>query len=674
MLYIRLFFEHSVMDIQDILKSTSFSALDESGQQLIREHIAQYFLHNEGAVVAIPLVHILKQQQSLLVILRMQEQMLAQTNEASFPYLSLVQKQLMEERLLFTFFVFSAQLQLKKAQGHGVDHEATQMKKCANLLQELRRNADLNQIKTPQMMLDDQLYDSEKHLKYIGLTVVSPFIMQHVDEFLKTREKNIDFLLNDLNNKRRYWIWAGGLLSQIFETLSNRFYQTENAQEIFASNEDTMSYIGWIVLYARWGTHLGTFFRHTIVGVSQEEKSIPMQDRLLSEWQQRKYVLMQDTLSISVGLMCSFWAIAGSPFAQLAAPLPAILRLLSLVVVLKQYAEQSLEHEDQILCFNNDIRVLEDKLSAIGEQQSTVNIAIDSIQANKHGQNPPLLSIEQRARKILTAHNLQKLQQELEQLKFKQLVLEQELEQLYKNKQKYKTQWHAKANTIHLEIGLASGLLTGATLMACAFFPPIALMPIVATILNLTGISICFSATVVHCGLKGQSNIAQSQQQNKSITEECALLLLQFNLCEREEEKKSLYLQMKSLQAQSDYQQQLVIYQQMKLIHTVLIQALLPALIFTTFVFMPAAGIALLGVSLLLAFAADQYLNQYKPKELILPELDEGDYQAFLANPTLALLKTQAGVQTSNSAQARKDQNNVEGDDVEYLNHPLHFE
>jgi hypothetical protein len=100
--------------------------------------------------------------------------------------------------------------------------------------------------------------------------------------------------------------------------------------------------------------------------------------------------------------------------------------------------------------------------------------------------------------------------------------------------------------------------------------------------------------------------------------------------------KKQLYLDMKQLQAKTVYQKELINFQKMKLINSILFEVLVPALVFASLVFMPmGVGIAVIAAGLIVAAIANQTLKRFEPKAPSLPDMDEAEYAAFAAAPPL---------------------------------------
>ena len=100
---------------------------------------------------------------------------------------------------------------------------------------------------------------------------------------------------------------------------------------------------------------------------------------------------------------------------------------------------------------------------------------------------------------------------------------------------------------------------------------------------------------------------------------------------------------MKQLLAESEHQERRAHFQKLKLIYSVMIDVLIPPLVFASFMFLPLGiGLGVLAAGIALALIAHKILKQYEPLALKLPSLDDpvmaAEYErvANLPAPTLA--------------------------------------
>jgi hypothetical protein len=117
-------------------------------------------------------------------------------------------------------------------------------------------------------------------------------------------------------------------------------------------------------------------------------------------------------------------------------------------------------------------------------------------------------------------------------------------------------------------------------------------------------------------------------------------------------EKKLLYLEMQRLHAQSDHQQAMISYQQMRVLHTLCLQVMCPALIFASFLVMPAASFVLLSLIFLLSVLSTQYLARYEPKIMVDLRFRDDLFEKFVAQPSFGTLKKQLDMQRNQPVSA----------------------
>jgi len=623
-----------------ILDSMSFAALDDDGQRTVRACVTSFLNQSFDKSHEVALIDVLKHRAPLSVTVNFYGKQLAEMDFMRTRYQTDAQKKSLEENLLFSFYIFLAQYQLDHAQGQDVRVLEARIKKCALLLNELRQAPTLGAKDTPESQLTSAVGDSEKYLKYLGLVVVAPFVVESIEELRAGTDKNLENLFNELNNKRRYWVWGGGLLTRVLAMVSGTFYKTESARKTLDDASVGVTYLSWFVLYTRWGLNVSLLGRHAIIGRTKEEASLSHWARLEDQWQQLNYTILQDTFSIIAGLMCAFWAVAGGPLAYWAGPVSVMARILSLMVVLREFVEERTAHRTKMQRFERDIGILEDKITHVDGQRFQLDEAIALLEATSHLRGKALhaLSLQEQFRIIQERPLLAKKRQEREDAERNKLCLLEQLGVLNQSARHYRLDWRATENRMCLEFSFASSLLAGTCFMACVFFPPAIILPSVAAILNVTGAAVCFTGMISFATFKGRSAIASAQTSDKSARDDCEYLFAQFCASTDENERKLLYMDMQLLQARSSYQRELIAYQQMKLVHSVVTQSLLPAFVFVAFVFMPAAGIGLLCLGILASMASEYYINQCKPKGFEPPAFDEAAYDAFNAKPLLETL------------------------------------
>ncbi len=594
------------MPVSSILDSTSFSALGVAGQKAVRDLFDKTYQSADRLAIDYPVLF--GQQKSLSVSLNFFSNKLDKINPASFKFLRSFQRDALEQELLFAFYIFSAQYQLDEAEHRrqGLPARSEQIKKCACLINALRKSATAE---TPETMLACATNDdSERHAKYLGLTIVAPFIAEkmldlsavHTDQAEEWSGAGktgiIKEWMGEVNGRRLYWVWGGGLLSTVISMLPDDFANKQQAQTAVAAPSPITGYMSWILYYTRFGINLSLLFKHTFAGpwMSQAERQIPAWERFKTQWQQRKFALLNDSIWGLANMACFFWLTGGGTLGYLGNVATTALLLMDVGLTVWRFYEESTQHNLDIQRYERDIRELRAKMKALAEEDEDKKIMLLQLTA------------------------------------------------LEKAKKQCELDWQYKKYGLVNDLVYATSLMAAFSLMCCFLFPPAAIVPATALVLGVVGAVLCFVLTVAYAAVSGGLDITKSRATRHMVKSECQELLQQFKTTDDPFVKKQLYLDMKQLMTDSDYQERLIHFQKLKLARALLIDVMIPPLMFVTLMFMPLGiGLAVLVAGVALAFISTMILNRFAPEAAQLPELNEKEYTEFasLAEPTLDYLK-----------------------------------
>ena len=154
--------------------------------------------------------------------------------------------------------------------------------------------------------------------------------------------------------------------------------------------------------------------------------------------------------------------------------------------------------------------------------------------------------------------------------------------------------------------------------------------PATAMILGLVGAAMCFVLNTAYAAVNNYIEIDKSRTTGESAKANYNELLLQFVATDNEPVKKQLYLDMKQAMATSAYQERLIHHQKLKLIHALVVDVLVPPLVFVSFMFMPfGIGLAVLAAGFALAVISHYILKDFAPEADKLPALDLAEYADF---------------------------------------------
>ncbi|WP_277619255.1 hypothetical protein [Legionella norrlandica] len=192
--------------------------------------------------------------------------------------------------------------------------------------------------------------------------------------------------------------------------------------------------------------------------------------------------------------------------------------------------------------------------------------------------------------------------------------------------------------SLYTNIAYAIGLMLAFALLAAPFMPFAGPALLAITI---AGAALCLAFTVIYNGVKGGVEVYKAHVSSKETKEEynnkveLFKLLLEKNADLDDNEKKFLFLEIKKLKAEAEYQKQMVVFQTMHLVRSVLIESLIPAIVFVSFVFLPLGiGFAVLGATIGVAIATNLMINAiFKPAKDTIKAFDDNEYKAFCEDP-----------------------------------------
>lgn len=503
-------------------------------------------------------------------------------NPHAFTFLDTHQRLALVDQLLHTFYLLSAQYALNEIEHRRQAQKnlAEELVACSQLIEALRQSAQKTSPESNHTLHQQQ---SEKHLKYLGLTVVAPFISEKIQEFNSGKTQAIKNWMGQVNGKRLYWVWGGGLLSSVISLLPDTFSHKQDAQFAVSSPSIVTGYMSWILYYARFGMNLCLLLKHTIAGpwMSQKEREIPAWDRFKTQWSARKFSLLNDSIWATANMVCFFWLTGSGLLGYVGNALTAGLLLMDVSLNIWAFYEASTEHNKKTLRLQQEIDALAEKI----KQENNTE-----------------------AQDILKKHRNALLQA----------------------LQAHEFEWKYKKYGLINDLVYATGLLAAFSVLCCFFLPPSVLLATTATLLGIVGSVLCFTMTIAYAAVTGGLEIKKSLEIKKNNQEEQQALFKLFNNSHDEQLKKQIYLDILQLQTSTVHQDRMIHFQKLTLVRSILVDALVPPLIFISFVFLPmGVGIAVLAAGLAMALISHLILNKFKPEPDQKPEFNDDTYRLF---------------------------------------------
>ncbi|RUR13132.1 hypothetical protein [Legionella sp. km772] len=569
----------------------------------------------------------------LLIPLNFYLGLLDNTQSALFPYMNETQKNQTLRDLQVTYLLLMSELkyELEHQKKENSKKYQEDLKKCQELIDALM----YSQFCTEQQIKpspEHAYFSDGKPVAYTGLAVGQAFAEEMVAMTSGSTTKEIRDNMGWINEKRLYWVWASVFLKTTLSLLPEDFFNVDQANAVVSSPDLYTGTMSWGLYYFRFALNLGLLLKHTIAGpwMSAEEKSEGWTERFKTQWAQRKFSLLNDSIWATGNLLCFFWLYGKGAAGTWGDILTIALLVFDISLAVWDYEEQRTQYNQQI----NDY---EEALNHLKKQATDLKLSNEKIQKELNELKLALAEAQEESQ-------MQSLQMRISTLQIKKAEQEDSVKELdiqvsalERAKAKCEREWNYQKMTLATSIAYAVGLMLAFVLLTGPFFPFAA-----ATIAAMTiaGAVLCFAFSVINNAIKGGIEIHKTKMTVKELRADQEERIRAFKelaaLPHAEENaKKLMFLEIKKLKIESEYQEKLITLQTMKLMRSILIESMIPPLVFLSLVFLPlGAGLGILAAALALAIGTNVLINKlFKAEKEEMKDLDEKEYQEFCADP-----------------------------------------
>ena len=578
----------------DILSHISYAALKPS-DQLVVQSVFDAFQssnadhHTLASAFKGLSVDVFRKKHELSESVEIFSNRLDSINPTTIHLLNHAQKKALHQELLFGFYIFSTQFYL-----HEVESNKQYLKNIAEKLHQttnLIHVINCDKLEGPKAILARELGENDKLCKYLAIPLGQE-IANRTTKFIDSQTDAIKGMMDPLNERRLFWVWGEDVVAWLLRLLPDSFANKKSAEKALHAPDGILGAVGWSLYYARFTIELGLLLKHTLQGpwMNEDEALIPAYERFQSQWQQRKFIMLNDLAWATVNLVTYFWLVGKGLMGYLGDVVTVSLLLFDASVTLWRYFEEDTLHNQTMLRIEKDIQAIEDKL----------------IKANDEEQG----------------------------------VLKHQLKTLKAKQRKSEFDWRYKKYQLALDVTYAVALICTYAMACCFLLPAGILNPATSFALGMAGSTLCLAITIAYTVISGVIDIQKTQNTVKELQQDGLDLLEQFNREKSPDMQKLIYLDLVHSVHQNEFHSQMVAHQKRELVRKVLIDTMIPGMVFLTLVFLPiGAGIGALATGLALMAMSKYMLDQYKPQQQALPDFDEKAYQAFKDEPSLELIK-----------------------------------
>ncbi len=208
-------------------------------------------------------------------------------------------------------------------------------------------------------------------------------------------------------------------------------------------------------------------------------------------------------------------------------------------------------------------------------------------------------------------NDIERIQSSIQSLMVNEQLNHLQIESLKYAERQTKLDWDYKLYGLYADMMYAVSLMLAFTLLYACFLPMAVVSVASALIMGVTGTALCFSLNACF------SIIKQSLEISKSVA--------QANNVARDYQKTGLCdFDLNLLKSEWNYHQKMIEYKQVCLVRSILIDTLVPPVVFLSLVFMPLSiGLPIVAMGFILAVASYYYVNHvYEHDISCLPKAD----------------------------------------------------
>lgn len=445
--------------------------------------------------------------------------------------------------------------------------------------------------------------------------------------------------VNMVNDRRLFWVWAGsnGMMGALTDYLDTHFDpkhtdnkpwhdRTTRMKGNINALREPLGYFSFVIYYFRFAIDLFVLLKHTFSGkwMSKEEAQIDAWERFKTQWNARKFMILNDVVWATINLMTFkwFWFFkkdTGKGQAGFhAGILTTALLVFDIMIASWMFWEAQTKFNEKMQRYDVDLNIL---------ASSILSEALDKEENRQYQEDLEFLNNQAMQEALCLADLRTRLNQihvRIEGIMGKKDPTPKEAELYLQYRRtiddRDQDQFDWKYEKYQRITGLVYAIsLTVAFMSVCGFHHAAN----VGLMFPLVGSLACYALTLTKVIVSGIIDIMKISESRERIDAQCKKLLNDFNGADTTDNtKKLLYLDMLQLMAKDDHQIAQRQYLQVKLMRNVLVDLLIPPITFVSFMFLPLAG----ALPIFIAAVAIAIVTHFMVKRL---EPSASDYKVM---------------------------------------------
>lgn len=521
------------------------------------------------------------------------------------------------KQLNFSLYLSYLQFRLDKAEGR--DYKLSTLHKQINYCHYLLERLETGLIDTPAKQLAAEIELSDKPAAYCGFHVAqfladkiaqlmntepAQYVAGKIDDLKSAKTVTLIQWMNDINERRLYWVWGGGMLQSVFDLLPKNMEHMGQARAGLAAPSPYTGYMSWVLYFTRLGLNLFMVLKHTVRGswLSEEEKSFTWKQRFMTQWEHRKFSMLNDLIWGLINMACFFWLYGAGKLGYIGNIATAGLLLMDLCLSIWRLVEEQTKHNK----FKLEMALAQEELYTKLQRR---------------------LELLYEAKKKKDLEAMREFEEEIAQIRAK--LADNEKLAYHEGRE-----WEYKFAGLVNEVAYASGLLVAFCFMCCFLVPPAAIAPATLLIIGVTGAALSFILTAATAVINGSLEVAKAQDAREEARAQIKTLTEQFRQESDENARRLIFLDIQALEATDSYQLELAHYHKMQVIRALVVDALIPVVVFAALMFMPmGVGVGVMGAALALIIVSKILVAKLEPAPPTLEQLpDSSDEQLMISN------------------------------------------